>query len=181
MAAETGRSQEELVTYWTPPCRLNNIFRIIVRSTGPIEFALRGQNKLWFIRLLSNIYVWFYNERRSSKTLADSRFLLIFCGNKRIYADLRPPYTFSGSMSINCNRIPRGGCPQIFLPKHPCHYHRERRKDLPGALERSVSIKIFYFSINPQAGGATTQKFGRWFSCYGRTGVIPITQFHRSK
>lgn len=40
--------------------------------------------------------------------------LIDFVAIKESAPTLASPYTFSGSMSINCNRIPRGGWARIF-------------------------------------------------------------------
>lgn len=75
---------------------------------------------------------------------------------------LASPYTFSSSMSINCNRIPRGGWPRIFLWSP----HRPRGKGAKIYLHPlhglSVNIKMFIFNKLIRERGCEVSPWKLW-------------------
>lgn len=118
-------------------------------------------------------------RNRSSKTLAASRSLLIPTAIKESTPTLASPYTFSSSMSINCNRIPRGGCPRIFLPNR--HYLPRRKVQRFTWNPRGYRLTLKYLFFNKPLVGGCRRGNPADFLSHGRADIIPINHVCRRK
>lgn len=126
-----------------------------------------------------------YGRRNSCRVT----LLIDFVAIKESTPTLASPYTFSGSMSINCNRIPRGGWPRIFLQSFTYRSQRKGAKIYLHTLpELSVNIKIFIFNKTTlvkhvwcEMRSVSSGNFERWFRSHGSLDLISVTQFYRTK